>query len=584
VARRRLPSDSDLNRILWDLYFDVIEAGERDRASRREGENPYVAEEPQNEEEWNAYPLQPEDRAIHVRGSLQMNSYLEAEKIVNKMLAARGLKEPPPTDDYRRFLRNAMYTLAAAYDADTALEEGELPELRHPLFPAQSTDAISPLHPSARHSRLLISEAVEEYLSYKQTARRTRAATAGEQRGIARLFTALMGDSVCLQVRRQDAAAYREMLLGMPANYGRGRYQGLSPADCIAVRRDIEQALKREGEPVRVNGWKMTREEAEAAACPMARGTINKHLDFFSGLFRWLEEQYFQGLQNPFRGLRFSKADAEADASTRQPWSADDLAALFASPVWRGCIDENRRAKQGERVFEDHRFWVPLIALFSGLRESEICGLAVDDIEWHEGAGCWTITLGEPEGRGSRIGSRRHKNQQSQRVVPVHDELIRLGFERYIRAVREAGHERLFPVLQPTGARQSYGIQFTKWFNRYRADIGLGGPLRDFHALRHNFTTALDPHLKHDRKLKQRIIGHKTGLDTIDRYWHLDPAVLRPLVNKVSHGLDLSHLYPGNQPHRETLFHDGSRAEGRRRAAKAIKAKKARNTARGAAA
>lgn len=584
VARRRPPSASDLNKILWDLYFDVIEAGERSRASRALGENPYVAEPPENEEQWDAYPVQPEDRAEGLRGSLQMNDYREAEAVINRMLAERKLAPPPPSEDYRRFLRNAMYTLAAAYDADTELEEGRLPVLRHPLFPAQATDAMSPLHPSARHSRLRISEAADQYLTFKQDSRRTRAATASEQRGFVRLFIDLFGDSVCLQVQRPDASAYRDMLLVMPANYGRGRYQGMKAADCIAVRRDIQQALRREGDIVHVNGWRMTREEATAATSPMSRATINKHLDFFSGLFRWLEQKHFQGLVNPFRDLRFSRSETEADASVRYPWKPDDLAKLFASPVWAGCVDENRRAKQGDRVFEDHRFWVPLIALFSGLREGEICGLGIDDIGWNEAAGCWTITLAGPDGGDARVQGRKHKTAQSRRVVPVHDELIRLGLPRYVEAARAAGHERLFPVLQMSGARQSYAVQFTKWFNRYRDDIGLGGPLRDFHALRHNFTTALDPHLEHDRKLKQRIIGHKTGLDTLDRYWHLDPANLRPLVNQVVHGVDLSHLYPANQPKREMLFHDGSRAEGRRRAAKAIEAKNARKIPREGAA
>lgn len=570
VARRPLPSPSDLNKILLDLFYDVIQKGEIERLSRPRWVNPLF---PPDEATGAKAPAGPASKAESLRASLRMNDFTTARQAVEPMLKERRLAVPDAeSHDYRVFLRNAMLTLAAAFDVETELEQGKLPTIQHPLFPRQATDALSPLHQSARHARMTISEAANAFIADKVQERSLRAATANEQRAISNLFIALMGNLTCLNVTRKDARDYRSLLLDLPANYGRGRYQKMEPKDCIATRKAIQQQLEQMADPVRVGLWSLTRADAEKAAVPLGRGTINKHLDFFTGLFAWLGKTYFPDLRNPFEGQRFRASQVEADEEVRLPWTVEQLAALFATPVWTGCQDENGRGVPGSRVFEDHRFWVPLLGLFTGLREGEICRLAVADVQRNEGTGDLTLVLDHGPARETRRKGLNLKTRQSARVVPVHDELIRVGFARYVDAVRAAGHDRLFPVLQPTTARQSFAIQFTKWFNRYRKEQGLATRWLDFYALRHTFASAIDPAGLHDRKMKQRVLGHKTGLDTLDGYWHLDPATIRPLVNSATYaGLDLSPLYPENQPHREFLFHDGSRAEGRRKAAAARK-------------
>ena len=44
---------------------------------------------------------------------------------------------------------------------------------------------------------------------------------------------------------------------------------------------------------------------------------------------------------------------------------------------------------------------------------------------------------------------RRVKNRGSERLIPLHPELIRLGFMTYVAQQRGAGETRLFPELKP---------------------------------------------------------------------------------------------------------------------------------------
>jgi hypothetical protein len=47
---------------------------------------------------------------------------------------------------------------------------------------------------------------------------------------------------------------------------------------------------------------------------------------------------------------------------------------------------------------------------------------------------------------------RRLKNKSAVRLVPIHRELLRLGFLQYVAQRQSAGDERIFPNLEPGGA------------------------------------------------------------------------------------------------------------------------------------
>lgn len=115
-----------------------------------------------------------------------------------------------------------------------------------------------------------------------------------------------------------------------------------------------------------------------------------------------------------------------------------------------------RFAPEGER----HRggggkaaYWLPIIALHSGARLSELAQLNVKDIVVQGGVKCFRVIDGPEEGQSI-------KNAVSHRLVPIHKRIIELGFSDYIDTLDRAG--RLFADLRPDSHGVAGGL-FSKW-------------------------------------------------------------------------------------------------------------------------
>ena len=89
--------------------------------------------------------------------------------------------------------------------------------------------------------------------------------------------------------------------------------------------------------------------------------------------------------------------------------------------MWTGC-HPYFRARAGDAIIRDARFWLPLLGIFHGNRLEELAHLRREDVRVVEGIPYLRIT--DEDGR-------QPKNEQSRRDVPLHPELIRLGFLDY---------------------------------------------------------------------------------------------------------------------------------------------------------
>ena len=110
----------------------------------------------------------------------------------------------------------------------------------------------------------------------------------------------------------------------------------------------------------------------------------------------------------------------------------------------------------GHDRIRDHRYWLPLIMLFSGARPAEIAQLLTDDVRKVHGHWVMHITS-----EGSKEKS--VKTRGSMRVVPLHSELGRLGFTEYCEEMRRRGEQRCFPRPSATPAVCGCQIQPGLW-------------------------------------------------------------------------------------------------------------------------
>src|SRR5690606_6002155 len=122
-------------------------------------------------------------------------------------------------------------------------------------------------------------------------------------------------------------------------------------------------------------------------------------------------------------------------------------------------------------------FWIPLIALTTGARLEEIGQLFVNDVRKRRDR-LWI--------RFTELDETQFvKNETSWREVPVHPELLKIGFAAFVETVRAQGQERLFHHLRPNKYQQ-YTASFSTWFNEYIDDHVTDDSRYTFHSFRHN--------------------------------------------------------------------------------------------------
>jgi integrase len=319
-----------------------------------------------------------------------------------------------------------------------------------------------------------------------------------------KLFTELHGDMPVAQIRRPQARQFREALQEVPRQRTGKLLKALLP--------ELAQ-------------W--GREHTEAQK--IGAGTVNKLLGGVQAVCRWARKEHMMpdDWADPFADMRL-----EEDESARAPFDIGELQAVFGAPVF--TKGERPKGGQGEAAF-----WLPLLALFTGARLSELAGLRVSDVTPNEIIGAVSIYI-----KADRKAGRTLKTKVSERFVPVHAQLIELGFLDYVAQAKARGHKAwLFPQVAPetTGA-----AAFSKWFGRHIGAHGVTDTAKVFHSFRHNFVDALRVAAVSD-EVNRALVGHSNG-GVHGRYGAKEMAArfrhrLAEAVGSVTYaGLELSHL------------------------------------------
>lgn len=169
--------------------------------------------------------------------------------------------------------------------------------------------------------------------------------------------------------------------------------------------------------------------------------------------------------KNPWEGLDI----AAKTTHRRRPWSETELQTLFTQSLFTEYALPNSK-KSGK----DAAYWIPLIGLYTGARISELAQLATDDIKIKSGVPTIAITN---EGENQQV-----KTLAGIRTIPIHNELIRLGFLEYISDVAKEDHQSLWPHLIKRPNKP--GGYFSNWFGEFKRTLGFNNT-PDFHSFRH---------------------------------------------------------------------------------------------------
>ena len=553
---RKPPTSEDLDRILMDLFTEVLETGEVKRAARPSGYSPWTIDGDASEEEQDLQEAETDpDIGWNWRTHLKHNILDPIMPAIEAMLVERNLAPLDDEREWRLFLRKAMATVGAALEIESEREQGIYHAPIHPFVSVKGAAAVGVGGLAAEVARQKVSDIFDANITAKKKENKWKpeSGTEKQARIALRLFVAFKGDLPFAQVQPADAWAFREWLCGLPSLVGKSIYDSMNYQAAIdlreAIATDLAAKPKRAGrdgstELIVVGGKKMTRAEAEARAEKMSKKTVNKHLTFFSDAFGQRITRSGYPLTNPFTGLLFSKTEVAAEANSREIWAEADLQRLFNLPVWAGSVSEHNRIGSRNRGYlaDDGKFWIPLIALFTGMREDEIASLDVASLVWNEDVSCWVFKVA--------TAARSGKTKAAQRTIPVHPILEEIGLIEYRQAVMDFGSPYLFPELH--NGKKKPGQAIGKWFSEYCKKAGLYQRWRDFHSLRHTFKTRLIRQLKAHPIMVNEVMGHKQ-VDEMDIiYFHgFDPSDTAPTIRALSYEkLNLTHLYRSKQPHR----------------------------------
>jgi len=169
--------------------------------------------------------------------------------------------------------------------------------------------------------------------------------------------------------------------------------------------------------------------------------------------------------RNPWEGIDI----AFKTTNKRRPWTDAELKTFFSQDLHIAY-----KLPKLKRAGADAAYWIPLLGLYTGARIGELAQLRLSDVESDGHIDQLSIT---DEGEGQSV-----KSQAGVRKVPVHSELVRLGFLDYVKTMRDQGHALLWPKLVTRGIKP--GDYFGRWFGVYRKALGFG-LYPDFHCMRH---------------------------------------------------------------------------------------------------
>ncbi len=233
---------------------------------------------------------------------------------------------------------------------------------------------------------------------------------------------------------------------------------------------------------------------------------------------KWQRLEAFLGwvVKHGYLGINYAAGKKpKAKPSSYEKFTPDDLKRLFGSPLYRDAAYD-----------EAFKYWLPVLALFTGARLEELAQLHVADVRKDKETGIWCLDITEEvDDEDGAADGKQLKNHNSVRTCPLHPRLLELGLVDYVNGLRASGYDRLFPEL----TRDTYGKfgpRASEWFTEYRRGCGVGEVVgksrKGYHSFRHTAIAALQK-AGVAQELREAIAGHASQAVNVRVYSGVPP-------------------------------------------------------------
>lgn len=222
--------------------------------------------------------------------------------------------------------------------------------------------------------------------------------------------------------------------------------------------------------------------------------------------------------------MRGFKLSTPSDEDSGSPFSEAELKIIFG-PAFEPWAKKY-----------PHRWFGPILGLFSGARITEIAQLRVEDITTEDGVAGFYVRAAH--------NKQSIKNKPTRRFVPLAKPVLDAGFLDYAAEVKKSGHMQIFPNL-PNSTGLGFGRQLSRQFSAYIKKNGITEKGQGFHGFRHTIATGLDRlgvtqnaiaaitgHARDGSVLSKFYIDRKTLSDRVSTLAKFSPKVEFPAYEK----------------------------------------------------
>ena len=252
---------------------------------------------------------------------------------------------------------------------------------------------------------------------------------------------------------------------------------------------------------------------------------INKRLSKLSVFGNWGVRQGLL-LTNPFSGMKFL---VKKQPNRRQPFTTDDLKKILKPETYLNWTINFEHPYKIHKVNNKlPYYWVFLLGIFSGMRTNEMCQLRLSDLKKIDKI--WFMFVEDSE-------NTKVKTESSIRKIPLHPQLIELGFIDYVGNLRKKKKTRVFWELRED--RDGFASKVSRHYNeKFLPAIGVWEKHKKvLYCTRHTFINKLYSE-KVDENVIKTLVGHEKEF-TMKHYGGdpFTPEVLLEEISKVNYSI-----------------------------------------------
>lgn len=506
---KKIPTDGDLRQLMRNYFEKQLEDAMLDYTSAK---SMFVGSEPE-EATYDPYGFISGTEAALNEIKNEASSFEYTEEQENE---ATNILEGDNFETFQYATKLAEYMMDALIEAkriELAYHQKKFSDtdIKHPLL-IGAKNVFSPSYKAG----VTLRQCVDHFLSYKDG--KIKAKSLHTVRAIMSRLCEILGEDRDMQTitKSVDGVLLERVLPKIPTNYVRDyKNKGKLLMQVIEGSHEYEKISDK---------------------------TASTYWMYVQEFFSWAEGREFIH-RDPVAKIKFKTQQKKE--KQRTPFNAEKLSTLFSSPIYTGRKNRNRSFwLSGNLKIKDGNFWLPLIGLYTGMREGEILQITPDDVKTDDGKLYFDV---------NEYFDKELKTTFSARKVPIHPELIKIGLAQYLaeRKTKIKKDGRIFQDGITIPEHQEITKNYSRSFSEYTVRIGLRTKKDGqevFHSFRHNLQTALSKAGVKNTVIC-KIIGHAPPADSMTTgdlvYDHNELTIteLYDELAKAKYDIDLSHLY-----------------------------------------